>query len=177
MEKDTLILFLKEILKKENSWHFISSKLTVYEEALKVHQIFIKWGSLFIHHCFNHNPEMKKLLQLPAWTLTLLSRGWQKCYWWGRGSLRLRHSEYQQVRNSLHPYARTMNWKAISEFICMHCKCKTCLEDIIQDLLCFHRSDDLSWLQLPWKCFGNTFLHDCIDCSLSIYLFIWLSCL
>lgn len=42
MEKDTLILFLKEILKKENSWHFISSKLTVYEEALKVHQIFIK---------------------------------------------------------------------------------------------------------------------------------------
>lgn len=82
-----------------------------------------------------------------------------------------------ETLNSLHPYARTMNWKAISEFICMHFKCETCLEDIIQDLLCFHRSDDLSWLQLPWKCFGNTFppwlywlqsiiLFDCLAYSL-----------
>lgn len=41
MEKDTLTLFLKEVLRKENSWHFISSKLITNEEALKVIQIFM----------------------------------------------------------------------------------------------------------------------------------------
>jgi len=42
MEKDTLTLFLKEVLRKENSWHFISSKLMIAnEETLKVLQIFM----------------------------------------------------------------------------------------------------------------------------------------
>lgn len=41
MEKDTLTLFLKEVLRKENSWHFISSKLIANKEALKVLQIFM----------------------------------------------------------------------------------------------------------------------------------------
>ncbi len=173
MEKDTLTLFSKEAQRKENSWHFISSKLIIHQMfyleiriALRSSLFIILWSrdeEVVAAASLNFDPAVARLAEmlLMGKRITKAQAQWVSI-------------SYKPSKHCIHNW--TMNSKAIIEFICMHFKSEACLEDIIQDFVLLSQiwwpqlvaaPMKVLWQHLPRWLYWLQIVH------LSLYLTDW----